>query len=194
MRLTTILFAGTLALFANAQTTTNTPATATTDAATAAQTSAEAAMIACIDKCKPGDVACTSKCIAVPNPNAAQVNATTTCVAECPKGNGTASDTAAYASCVERCIGANYYTASGGTPEPTGSSGSSGSGSGSSSGSNGGGSSASGSSGSGTSGNQPSSTSSGAAASSSTGAAAVGMQLSGGVLGAVGFLAAVMAL
>ena len=55
----------------------------------------------------------------VPDPNAAQANATNNCVADCPKGNGTASDNLQYADCVAACIGANYYTSTG-TPGQTG--------------------------------------------------------------------------
>lgn len=55
----------------------------------------------------------------VPNPDAAQANATNNCVADCPKGNGTASANLDYADCVAACIGANYYTSTG-TPAQTG--------------------------------------------------------------------------
>lgn len=72
MRLAAILFAGAFALLAHAETTTSVTPT-TTDPATAAQNSAQASMLACINACKAGDVSCTSKCIAVPNPSASQV-------------------------------------------------------------------------------------------------------------------------
>ncbi len=69
MRVTSILLAGVFALVANAQTNTGVAAPTTTDAATAAQASS----LRCIEACKAGDVDCTSKCIAVPNPSVDQV-------------------------------------------------------------------------------------------------------------------------
>lgn len=66
-----------------------------------------------------------TRTLQVPDPNAAQANATNNCVADCPKGNGTASDNLAYADCVAACIGANYYTSTG-TPEQTNAAGGSG--------------------------------------------------------------------
>lgn len=71
MRVTSILFAGVFALVASAQTTVN--STPTMDPATAAQASNQAESLRCIEACKAGDVDCTSKCIAVPNPNEEQV-------------------------------------------------------------------------------------------------------------------------
>lgn len=74
MRVTSILLAGVLAFVANAQDATTTDAApTTTDPALAAQNSAQAAMIACIEACQAGDVDCTSKCIAVPNPDESHV-------------------------------------------------------------------------------------------------------------------------
>ncbi len=55
----------------------------------------------------------------VPNPDAAQVNATNTCVAGCPQGDSSAADSLKYQNCVAACIGANYFTSTG-TPAPTG--------------------------------------------------------------------------
>lgn len=109
---------------------------------------------------------------------------------ECPKGSGSASDTAAYSSCVQKCINTNYFTASAGTPQPTANSGSS---SGNGGNDNGNGSNNGGSS-SGTSGNQASGTGSSPASTSSHAGAAQLMQMPSGVVGAVGFLAAVLAL
>ncbi|KAL2133048.1 hypothetical protein VTI74DRAFT_2987 [Chaetomium olivicolor] len=195
MRFTSILLAAGLALFANAQTSTgNNAPTTTQDAASAAQTSLQAEMIRCIEACPAGDVSCTSKCIAVPNPNESQVNATNTCVAACPQGNGTEAETAKYSECIQKCIGEHYFTASGGTPQPTGNTGNGNSGSnnnngGSSSGSN------SNPTGTGTVEATGTKTTGGASAATSTGAAAV-LNLKGasGVVGVMGFLAAFMAI
>ena len=41
------------------------------------------------------------------------MNATTSCVAACPQGNGTAADNQAYSDCVQECIGEYYYTSTG---------------------------------------------------------------------------------
>jgi hypothetical protein len=221
MRVTSILVAAGFALFANAQTSTeSTPASTSLDAAQASQSALQAEIFKCIDACNDGDVQCTSKCIAVPNPNESQVrshsfyqlsrphprltgpqlqvNATNTCVAACPQGNGTEADIANYSNCVSGCIAANYYTSSIGTPQPTGSAGNGNnggsSGSGDSNGNGNGGSSGTNNqqaSGSGTAtGSAASSTSKGAAAAATAGVMGVGS----GVVGVVGFVAAVMAL
>jgi hypothetical protein len=46
----------------------------------------------------------------VPNPDVAGVNKTNECVANCPKGNGTATDNLNYGNCVNGCIAQYYYT------------------------------------------------------------------------------------
>ncbi|KAB5579887.1 hypothetical protein GE09DRAFT_418123 [Coniochaeta sp. 2T2.1] len=132
MRFTTILLTGLAAALASAQTTESTTVTTPTTLSTSttadeapAETS-QSEITKCIDACTPGDVGCTAKCIAVPNPDPAAVNATNDCVAACPKGNGTAADNLAYQECVDACIGKYYFTATtgsptGGTsPQPTG--------------------------------------------------------------------------
>lgn len=117
MRFSAALFVGVFAAFATAQSTTAGSATGVSTAGTA-QSSAQATITKCLDACAADDVNCRAKCIAVPDPNAAQANATNNCVADCPKGNGTASDNLQYADCVAACIGANYYTSTG-TPQQT---------------------------------------------------------------------------
>jgi len=194
MRVTSILLTVGLALFANAQSSTagGNPPSTTQDSAAAAASSAQAEMLRCLNACKPGDVTCQAHCIAVPSPSDQQANDTNNCVSACPLGKGTEADNNAYHDCVSGCIAKNYYTTAG-TPQPTG-------GAGSSSGSNNGnGNSASGNSNgndqssTGTSGNRPSQTSSGTAAATSTGGAAL-IGASSGIIGAVGFVAVVMAL
>ncbi|KAL2184178.1 hypothetical protein L209DRAFT_757555 [Thermothelomyces heterothallicus CBS 203.75] len=207
MRVASILLAAGLAAFVNAQSTTsggNAPST-TQDAAQAAASSAQAQVLRCLEACKAGDVDCQSHCITVPSPNDAQVNATNNCVAACPQGKGSEADTEAYRQCVGRCIGENYYTSSAGTPRPTGSTGGGSSSGNGNSGSdnnnnnnsnnndNGGDNNSDSSSPSGTSGNGASRTSTGSAAATSSGAAAM-IGASSGVIGAVGFMAAVLAL
>ncbi|GAB1310455.1 hypothetical protein MFIFM68171_00665 [Madurella fahalii] len=126
MRVTSILLTGVFALVANAQSTTNPSPPTTTDPAAAEQSSAQAAMIACIEACEAGDVDCTSRCIAVPNPDDAQVNETNNCVAACDQGEGTEADILAYGQCVTGCINEHYFTGTAGVPQPTGGAGSGG--------------------------------------------------------------------
>lgn len=172
MRVTSILMAGAFALFANAQ--------STTDSATSAQSSEQAKITNCISTCTAGDVNCISKCLDVPHPNEQQVNDTTSCVAACPVGQGTEADITRNVECRNGCIGQFFL-------QPTGAAGSG-------SGTNGG----SGSSGSpnptGTSGNQPSGSSTGAPASQTSNNPAALLQISGAAAGVVGLVAAIMAL
>ncbi|KAK6958089.1 hypothetical protein Daesc_000882 [Daldinia eschscholtzii] len=90
-----------------------------------AQSSAQSAILDCLNACDASDVNCQAKCIAVPSPDNQNVNQTTECVAECPQGNGTASDNQAYADCVNGCIAQYFYTSTG-LPAATTGSGSSG--------------------------------------------------------------------
>ncbi|KAL2259182.1 hypothetical protein VTK26DRAFT_7236 [Humicola hyalothermophila] len=199
MRVTSILLAGAFALFANAQNTAGNAAPTATDAATAAQNSEQAEMIRCIEACRAGDVVCTSKCVAVPSPNESQVNATNTCVAGCPQGDGSEAASAQYNSCVQACIGQHYYTASVGTPQPTGGPSGNGNGNGKDSG-NGKGNGNSNNDGDGnkdtsdTNGDGESATGTEEAAASETPGAAGALRVSGAAAGLVGFLAAMMAL
>jgi hypothetical protein len=119
----------------------------------------------------------------VPNPSPEQVDKTTQCVANCPKGNGTESDNLNYKSCVDGCIAQYYYTTTG-TPNPTGGSGS-GSGSGSS---------ASGAAHTGTT--TGSQTASGAQSSATTSAThnAAPILVGSSAVGLLGFFAALLAL
>lgn len=110
------------------------------------------------------------------------MNDTNKCVADCPKGNGTASDNQEYSECVNGCIGKFYFTSTGTPSQPTGAAG--GSGSGSASGS---------ASPTGTDGQTASSTS-GAAASSTSNAGGEVIRVAGSTAGFLGFLAAVLAL
>ncbi|GKT42106.1 uncharacterized protein ColSpa_02287 [Colletotrichum spaethianum] len=125
MRFTSIIVTGALAILASAQS--STLATSTSTAVSAAS-SEQAAIAKCLEGCPATDVGCQSKCISVPNPNESQVNKTTACVAACPQGDGSPSDTQKYADCSQKCI-SEYYFSSGGTPAATAGSGSGSSGS-----------------------------------------------------------------
>lgn len=117
----TIAVAGAFAAVAVAQS----PSASATQAPsqTVPLTPAQSSMMACLDKCEPGDVACESPCISVPAPNEDQANKTTECVADCDKfkGNGTETDIQRYTECRDGCISEHYYQASQGTPSATGS-------------------------------------------------------------------------
>ncbi|KXX75100.1 hypothetical protein MMYC01_207647 [Madurella mycetomatis] len=126
MRVTSVLLTGVLALVANAQSTTGGSVPTATDSSSSAQDSLQAAIVACIEACDPGDVDCTSRCIAVPNPNEEQVNETNECVAACDQGEGTEADIRAYGECVQGCIGQHFFTETAGTPQPTNTAGSGG--------------------------------------------------------------------
>ncbi|KAK3395920.1 hypothetical protein B0T20DRAFT_48625 [Sordaria brevicollis] len=103
MRFTPLVLTGLFALAANAQ--------STTSSASAPLSSEQAAIVKCIEACDEGDVSCTSKCIAVPNPSEDDANDTNECVSACPKGQGTEADNAKYSDCVQDCIGQHFFTA-----------------------------------------------------------------------------------
>ncbi|CAK7232862.1 hypothetical protein SBRCBS47491_008413 [Sporothrix bragantina] len=124
MRFSAALLVGVFAAFTTAASDTTTATTVSTvSTANTATTSAQAAINKCLDACAADDVNCRAKCIAVPDPNAAQANATNNCVAGCNQGNGTAADNLAYADCVAACIGANYFTSTGTPAQTTGAAG-----------------------------------------------------------------------
>lgn len=193
MRVTSIVLAAGLALFANAQTSTgNTTPSQTLDAATAAQSSAQAELIRCLNEdCEPEDVNCRAACLAVPFPSDTQANNTVNCVAACPIGKGTEADNNAYTKCTSDCVSANYYNPSSGTPQPTGGASSGGNNNdddnNDSNGDNTGNDDATG-----TDDNEGTQTSDGPSPSQSTGAASV--LGASGVVGVFGFVAAIMAL
>ncbi|RKU42661.1 hypothetical protein DL546_003297 [Coniochaeta pulveracea] len=123
MHLTSIIVGLAALGFTSAQTTTSTVTSAvTTTSTTYSMDPTQSAIIACLHNCPEGDVNCTAKCIAVPNPDTTAVNATNNCVADCPKGNGTATDNLNYQNCVNGCIGKYYFTTSGTPSNPTGAS------------------------------------------------------------------------
>ncbi|RAO69396.1 uncharacterized protein BHQ10_005408 [Talaromyces amestolkiae] len=64
----------------------------------------------CATKCDPTDVCCNAACYQVPCPDNSMANETTECAAACPQGNGTADETAAYASCQQACFSSLFFT------------------------------------------------------------------------------------
>jgi hypothetical protein len=197
MRVTSIVLAAGLALFANAQTTTgNTTPSQTQDAASAAASSAQAEVLRCLNTCKPEDVNCRAACIAVPSPSDQQANATVNCVAACPIGKGTEADNNAFTKCTTDCVTNNYYDPNAGTPQPTGGSSSGGNGnsdSGDDSNDSNGDSTDGNDDATGTDDSEGTQTSDGPSPSQSTGAASL-VGASSGVVGILGFVAAIMAL
>ncbi|KAE8150326.1 hypothetical protein BDV25DRAFT_113393 [Aspergillus avenaceus] len=68
-------------------------------------------------KCSANDICCVAGCYQVPCPNGSQANDTNSCVAACPQGTGSPSDTERYASCQANCFSSHYFpiTATGGS-------------------------------------------------------------------------------
>jgi len=64
----------------------------------------------CLAACKPGDVNCEAACVGAAHPNSSQASETNDCAAKCPQGNGTLSESNAYAQCLQACISSYYPT------------------------------------------------------------------------------------
>ncbi|RGP62390.1 hypothetical protein FLONG3_10250 [Fusarium longipes] len=107
MRFTSIFVAGAFATMAAAQ------------SKTVSMSPAQQSQMDCLDECEAGDVKCQSYCITVPSPNENNINATTECVAACPKGKGSEADTEKYSVCLQDCIADNYWKSVDGTPRGT---------------------------------------------------------------------------
>jgi len=183
MRFTTALVAGLFAVAYAAETTTADSTTVETPSITASISPEQSSMIACLDACTAGDVACEAKCVPVPNPDPAMISSNQACIAACPQGNGTEADINAYSNCVTGCIATYYYTASGELAGATTATGASGSGA------------TGGASGSGSAGSTGTSTGGGASStdtSGKNGAGVIGVSTAG--FGLAVFLAAFAAL
>ncbi|KAI1180499.1 hypothetical protein F4777DRAFT_249941 [Nemania sp. FL0916] len=113
MRFASFIVAGIFAVAASAQTATATSSSTAVSSGDPAQSSAASAIEQCLAQCDESDTKCRANCIAVPSPDNQNVNATTSCVAACPQGNGTAADNKAYGDCVQKCIDEYYYTSTG---------------------------------------------------------------------------------
>ncbi|CEJ53963.1 hypothetical protein PEBR_23071 [Penicillium brasilianum] len=99
MKFTLIALSTLLALAAAADSTTSTVAPATT-------LSAEAQ---CAQKCDANDVCCVAQCYHVPCPSDDNANDTNSCVAACPQGTGSPSDTQKYADCEQKCYSSHFF-------------------------------------------------------------------------------------
>ncbi|ETI24201.1 hypothetical protein G647_03570 [Cladophialophora carrionii CBS 160.54] len=121
MRFFTALATFGLLAFATAQnaTTTETSLSSAGSSSAASSTASLSPQVICLQSCGSADVCCQAKCVGVPCPSQSQANATTDCAAQCPQGNGTASETEEYANCQASCI-SSYFLTSSATAAPTG--------------------------------------------------------------------------
>ncbi|OCT45671.1 hypothetical protein CLCR_01707 [Cladophialophora carrionii] len=121
MRFFTALATFGLLAFATAQnaTTTETSLSSAASTSAASSTASLSPQVICLQSCGSADVCCQAKCVGVPCPSQSQANATTDCAAQCPQGNGTASETEEYANCQASCI-SSYFLTSSATAAPTG--------------------------------------------------------------------------
>jgi hypothetical protein len=110
MRFTSTIVAGSLAFVASAQST------------SVSLNPAQASQVACLGKCDPDDLDCIARCSPVPNPNEDQVETTHKCISKCYEEHdqGTAESIQAFSQCQDKCIAADYWNSSEGTPKPTG--------------------------------------------------------------------------
>ncbi|KAI4611251.1 uncharacterized protein J4E88_008843 [Alternaria novae-zelandiae] len=79
-------------------------ASVTSAPAAAAIPSGLSPAISCAMDCDAGDVNCQAACLGNARPNASQAIATNECAAKCDQGDGSTSDSIAYAKCVDSCI------------------------------------------------------------------------------------------
>jgi len=60
--------------------------------------------VSCILDCPEGDVTCQAACQGIARPNSSQAAETNECAAKCDQGDGSPSDTEAYAKCQADCF------------------------------------------------------------------------------------------
>ncbi|KAA8643570.1 hypothetical protein EYZ11_003195 [Aspergillus tanneri] len=65
----------------------------------------------CAKRCDDKDLCCKAQCYKVPCPSDSQANDTISCVAACPQGTGSPSDTEKYASCQSSCYSSHFFPA-----------------------------------------------------------------------------------
>ncbi|PLB45171.1 hypothetical protein P170DRAFT_274320 [Aspergillus steynii IBT 23096] len=65
----------------------------------------------CAKKCSDNDLCCVASCYKVPCPSDSQANDTVSCVAACPQGTGSPSDTDRYAKCQSSCYSSHFFPA-----------------------------------------------------------------------------------
>ncbi|GFF40601.1 hypothetical protein IFM61606_05592 [Aspergillus udagawae] len=184
MKFNNIIAVSSLLVLATAQSTTSSAASTTTS---------QSPEVSCAAKCAATDICCVAGCFKVPCPSDQQANDTVSCVAACPQGSGTPSDTDKYAACQSSCYSSHFFPATMTNAGSTGTGASANTatttGTGSSSSQTGSSGSHASASGSGTA------TSSGASSSSTHNAAAVNqLQLGVSAAGLLGFVLAAWAL
>ncbi|KIX09253.1 uncharacterized protein Z518_00332 [Rhinocladiella mackenziei CBS 650.93] len=96
-----------------------TSASGSTSVASASSTASLSPQAICLQQCGSADVCCQAACVDVPCPSDLQANATTECAAQCPQGNGTASETQEYASCQASCVSSYFMSSTVVTPTAT---------------------------------------------------------------------------
>lgn len=64
----------------------------------------------CLASCAAGDVTCEAACVGAAHPNSSQASDTNSCAAKCPQGDGSTSDSDAYAQCLAACISSYFPT------------------------------------------------------------------------------------
>jgi len=123
MHFSAVILAGLFAVAsANSSSAQSSSTVAVSSTSTYTLTPAQSSQATCLEDCKADDVDCRAACISAATPDATAANNTNNCVAACPKGNGTAAENAAYATCLEGCI-KKYYTSTGAAATATGDSG-----------------------------------------------------------------------
>ncbi|KAE8358909.1 hypothetical protein BDV27DRAFT_61097 [Aspergillus caelatus] len=108
MKLNLIALASLVALTA-AQSTDSASDSATGTTAAPSTTVSLSPQQSCAKKCDQTDLCCIAGCFQVPCPNDSQANDTNTCVAACPQGSGTPSDTERYAACQSSCYSSHFF-------------------------------------------------------------------------------------
>ncbi|KAH1489759.1 hypothetical protein KXV92_003523 [Aspergillus fumigatus] len=97
-----IIAVSSLLVLATAQSTTESAPSTTTSLSPEAS---------CAAKCGSNDICCVAGCYNVPCPSDQQANDTISCVAACPQGSGTPSDTDKYAACQNSCYSSHFFPA-----------------------------------------------------------------------------------
>ncbi|PKX89672.1 uncharacterized protein P174DRAFT_424850 [Aspergillus novofumigatus IBT 16806] len=102
MKFNNIIAVSSLLVLATAQSTTDSAASTTISLTPEAS---------CAAKCGSNDICCVAGCYKVPCPSDQQANDTVSCVAACPQGSGTPSDTDKYAACQNSCYSSHFFPA-----------------------------------------------------------------------------------
>ncbi|KAK1139936.1 hypothetical protein N8T08_011013 [Aspergillus melleus] len=86
-------------------------AQSTTSTGEASATTSLSPEASCAKKCNETDLCCVAQCYKVPCPSDSQADDTVSCVAACPQGTGSPSDTDRYAKCQSSCYSSHFFPA-----------------------------------------------------------------------------------